>query len=247
MGNTLKQLLPILIPKVYFEERDALTVREMKALNYHAVEKYCLPTKLMMENAGFQLARLVASKSEKEHNIVIGIGQDNNGIAGLVAARRLAAWGYKVTLNMPKLSLSKSGHKQIERTKALGVLLDIQEDVMPDVFVDAWFGMNQTLPLTKPFLTKLLYFNQLPCKKISLDIPTGLVEAEDKSRKHDKHPHVHADFVLALGAPKKIIFNPQLTAQIFVADLGIPRQAYIDLGLFFDLPFDEGGLVQLLM
>lgn len=213
----------------------------MNALDYHAIEKYHLPIELMMENAGFQLARLVASQAKREDNIVIGIGQGNNGGGGLVAARRLTAWGYKVILNIPHLFLNELGQKQLQRTKALGILLDIQAVVEPQIFVDAWFGFSQRLPLPRAFVDKLLYFNQLPCKKISLDLPTGLVEGQEG------YPHVHSDIVLTLGAPKKILYSPQLTAQVYVADLGIPQQAYRDLGLYFDLPFDNSGLVQLLM
>lgn len=213
----------------------------MKALDFHAIEKYQLPIELMMENAGFHLARVIASQAKKEDNIIIGIGQGNNGGGGLVAARRLLNWGYKVTLNVPHLFLNDLGQKQFERAKAVGALLDIQAAVEPDIFVDAWFGLNQRLPLPRAFLDKILYFNQHPCTKISLDIPTGLV-AENEG-----YPHIHADIVCTLAAPKKILFSPQLTAQIFVADLGIPRQAYLDLGLYFDLPFQQSGLVQLLM
>lgn len=73
---------------------DALELSQFKEMDYYAVENYALPIELMMENAGLQLANLVASSIQHpDTKILIGIGNGNNGGGGLVAARRLAAWG----------------------------------------------------------------------------------------------------------------------------------------------------------
>jgi NAD(P)H-hydrate epimerase len=68
-------------------------------MDYYTLEKYDLSIELMIEYAGLQLARLIALKATKTSKITIGVGNGNNGGGGLVAARRLAAWGYDVYLD----------------------------------------------------------------------------------------------------------------------------------------------------
>ena len=70
-------------------------------MDYLAVNEYLLPIELLMENAGLHLARLVTHILPTPGKVLIGVGPGNNGGGGLVAARRLAAWGYKVDLDLP--------------------------------------------------------------------------------------------------------------------------------------------------
>jgi NAD(P)H-hydrate repair Nnr-like enzyme with NAD(P)H-hydrate epimerase domain len=78
--------------QVKYPENRAMELSEFKAMDYIAVNDYNLPVELMMENAGLQLAKLVARSADKSQTILIGIGNGNNGGGGLVAARRLLAW-----------------------------------------------------------------------------------------------------------------------------------------------------------
>ena len=87
----------------------SLSLAAFKEMDYLAVEKYNLPIELMMENAGLQLANIVANSASKSSFILIGAGNGNNGGGDLVAARRLAAWGYKVSGNAQCDQKSASG------------------------------------------------------------------------------------------------------------------------------------------
>jgi len=78
-----------------------LSLDDFRQMDYYAVEEYHLPIELMMENAGLQLARLVARSAEPGAIILVGCGNGNNGGGGLVCARRLSAWGYDVYLDFP--------------------------------------------------------------------------------------------------------------------------------------------------
>lgn len=226
-------------PTYEFNYESALSINQMKRLDYYAVKKYHLPIELMMENAGYQLARLAASLLPPKSKIEIGIGVGNNGGGGLVAARRLAAWGYDVYLDIPHIRLNELPMEQANRAIAFGA--NIGRTEMPDLFIDAYFGFSQRLPLPNDFVDRIYEVNQYLCRRISLDIPTGLSEQESDE------PFIFADMVCTLAAPKKLLNNPELTGQVYVADLGIPPKAYTDLGLANDLPFHDGGLVQLLM
>ncbi len=230
---------PIALPTIDFDYNTALSIKEMMRLDQYAIRKYHVPKLLMLESAGYQLARLAAANIPRGGVIEMGIGPSDNGSGGLVAARRLAAWGYKIFLDIPDINLSDGTLMQANRAMAFGA--DLGRVKNPDLFIDCYFGFTQKIPLADEFINRILDINQYLCKKMSFDIPTGLTEVESD------HPFVFADVVCALGAPKKVLNNPELTSQVFVADIGIPPKAFIDLGLVNLLPFHEDGLVQILM
>ena len=196
----------------------ALDLADFKKMDYYAVENYQLPIELMMENAGLQLANLVAkAANDSSARILVGIGNGNNGGGGLVAARRLAAWGYEVFLDaftkidkdLPKL--------QLERALAFGV--KNEAEVQPDIWVDAYLGFSQRLPLRHDLMERIKRANTLNCFRISLDIPTGFLG-------DTKAPYFKAQQVLSLAASKKILYNLPRTTELYLADLGIPKAVY---------------------
>lgn len=95
-----------------------LTIDKFKEMDYLSVNEYNIPIELMMENAGLQLARLISLVNPVPATILFGICTGNNGGGGLVAARRLTAWGYKVYLNIPEKKLHPLPNKQLERALA---------------------------------------------------------------------------------------------------------------------------------
>ena len=83
-------------PEVQASKIRTLSLEAFKEMDYYAVNNYHLPVELMMESAGMQLARLTASVAGPGATVLVGVGPGNNGGGGLVAARRLEAWGYEV-------------------------------------------------------------------------------------------------------------------------------------------------------
>ena len=66
-------------PELIYPKYQALELKHFKEMDYYAVEHFNLPIELMMENAGLQLANLIAHSSTKDQQIRIGIGNGNNG------------------------------------------------------------------------------------------------------------------------------------------------------------------------
>ena len=145
-----------------------LTIDQFRRMDQLAIEEYSLSIELMMENAGLQLARLVAQNASQKSKIMIGAGTGNNGGGGLVAARRLSGWGYNVSLNMPDPNLKTLPASQLSRAIAAGASVEIIED--PDFFVDAYFGFSQRLPLPSAFQEVISWSNNSPVKNIYLVI-----------------------------------------------------------------------------
>lgn len=86
-------------PEIEFTQEQALELEQFREMDYYAVKNYHLPIELMMENAGLNLARLVSTVAPPGSIIKIGVGNGNNGGGGLVAARRLLAWDFRVYLD----------------------------------------------------------------------------------------------------------------------------------------------------
>ncbi|QWX83477.1 NAD(P)H-hydrate epimerase [Cellulophaga sp. HaHaR_3_176] len=201
----------------HFKATDALSLASFKEMDYLAVEQYNLPIPLMMENAGLQLANLIALTAKKTSKILIGIGNGNNGGGGLVAARRLAAWGFEVYLDIPVEITKNLPAEQLERALLFGAKKGII--AAPDIWVDAYLGFSQRLPLSEVFLSRIQTANSSNALKISLDIPMGV--SEDITQ-----PMFQADQVLTLAAPKQILNTLSLKTKIFIADIGIPYGIY---------------------
>jgi len=223
-------------PEITISKEEALLLNDFKAMDYYALEHYNLPIALMMENAGLHLARVISSNATVSNTIQIGIGNGNNGGGGLVAARRLAGWGYKVYLDIPSPITKELPKKQLDRALSFGVTMTTIAN--PDVWVDAYLGFSQRLPLNEILLQRIDDANQSSAKKIALDIPTGFLGDATL-------PYFKADTVLTLAASKKILYTLPLTTDILIADLGIPKSVYQKFNIEY-LPFYESAILKLL-
>jgi NAD(P)H-hydrate epimerase len=182
-----------------------------------AIGEYHIPIELLMENAGLRLAELASKMAAPGSRVLVGVGPGNNGGGGLVAARRLSAWGYKVHLETSELPPNALQQQQLQRALAVGVRNTPTEQ--PELYIDAWFGFSQRLPLPKSILLKISEINKLTCPRLSLDIPTGFSEG-------GVGPYVEANIILSLAAPKKILTDKRIRAGLFMADLGFPKKLY---------------------
>jgi len=207
---------------MHFTPSEALEVNAFKEMDDNVVREYGLPIELMMENAGLLLAKLVAENADLKTKVLIGIGNGNNGGGGLVAARRLAAWGYKVFIDAPIEITKPLPKKQLERALLFGAIL--HEDQLPDVWVDAYLGFSQRLPLASEFESAIHKANLSKALRISLDLPTG-ISVENKEELFD------ASIVLTLAAPKLILNTLPQSTKIFIADIGIPKSLYKKFGI----------------
>jgi hydroxyethylthiazole kinase-like uncharacterized protein yjeF len=209
--------------EITIPQSEGLELERFKEMDYYAVENYALPIELMMENAGLQLANLIAHSAKYLNSkILIGVGNGNNGGGGLVAARRLAAWGYPVFIDLSTEISKDLPERQLERAVKFGASVDNIEN--PDIWVDAYLSFSQRLPLRPNLLDRISKANQSDCQRISLDIPTGFLGDTTL-------PYFQAHKVMTLAAPKKILYNLPNNTKVFIADLGIPKAVYERFGI----------------
>ena len=205
-------------------------------MDYLAVEKYDLPIEVLMEHAGEHLAKLAISLVSEAEKILIGIGTGNNGGGGLVAARRLAGWGYQVFLHIPNPELKPLPARQLKRTLAAGAEIKITKT--PDVFLDAYLGFSQRLPLAPEIETAVNDFNLLICPKISLDLPTGFNKTSGTTL-------FKPDAIMTLAAMKTELFALADFTDIYLADLGIPAYVYHRFGIEQPGEFQKNGVLKI--
>ncbi len=223
------------IPEINITDYGSIPIDKFRQMDYLSVERYRIPIELMMENAGLNLARLTASIISPSDKILIGVGTGNNGGGGLVAARRLTAWGYKVFLHLPDKNLKALPQLQLERALAFGAKTNPIED--PTIFIDAYLGFSQRLPLSTDFLEVIGKLNKLSCKKISLDIPTGF-------NKDTGELIFKPDIILTLAAMKTELVPLLGQTQIFIADLGLPHTIYNEFEIKPFAEFNESGILE---
>ena len=221
------------IPEIIIDD-DHLPVERFREMDYMSVKEYQLPIELMMENAGLHLARLVTYILPSPGKVLIGVGPGNNGGGGLVAARRLAAWDYIVTLDLPEKEINSLPELQLARAMAAGVKM--QPETHPDIFVDSYLGFSQRLPLSTPIHRAVDRANKLECSKISLDIPTGFNYRTGESI-------FKPDVVLTLAAMKTELLKLGEGIDVFLADLGIPAIVYKHFNIRQPIEFRDSGIL----
>ena len=199
-----------------------------------AIQKYGLTIELMMENAGLQLARLITQHASLESKIHIGIGKGNNGGGGLVAARRLAGWGFRVLLDIPDTDLKSLPAKQLQRALAAGAL--VKPLSYADVIVDAYFGFSQKLPLPEAYLRSIHQAMQDSAYRISLDLPSGF-------NKDTGELLFQPDLILTMAAPKTELITFGYGPILQIADISIPKELYDHFGIH-QPAFPKSGIIK---
>lgn len=201
-----------------------------------AIKIYGLTIELMMENAGLQLARLVSQYATKQSIVYIGVGKGNNGGGGLVAARRLAGWGKQVFLDIPDRELKALPAKQLQRTLAAGA--EIRSLSHADVFVDAYFGFSQALPLPGAYQASIDKAMQDSAIRIALDLPSGF-------NKESGELLFQPDLILTMAAAKTELLTFGYGPILHIADISIPWQLYEHFGIL-QPDFSQSGIIKYL-
>eukprot|EP01134_Creolimax_fragrantissima_P002454 CFRG2454T1 len=169
--------------------------------------EYAYSIDQLTELAGLSVACSVQEQypleEMKRKAILVCCGPGNNGGDGLVAARHLKLFGYKVTVYYPKrkdVSLYKNLTTQCEQMNVT-VLFDLPpltEDAY-GLLIDALFGFSFKGEPREPYKSALQNMINSSIDICSVDIPSGWdVEKGNQSIKLDLKPKM----LISLTAPK---------------------------------------------
>ena len=215
-----------------------VTAEEMQMIDNLATTEYKIPSLLLMENAGLQVARVVQDilpKTGSNCRILILAGKGNNGGDGLVAARHLLNAGLEVKVVLLARSREVQGDAGInlEILRQLGVaVLPLREEkdlnavrvtlLSTDLIVDAIYGtgFRGKVPSLVGKLIRLVNSQARPV--IAVDIPSG-VEASTGMVASEA---MRADYTVTFALPKVgTVLEPghSLAGELKVVDISIPR------------------------
>lgn len=211
----------------------SVTAVEMRELDRIAVEEFGLGIMQMMENAGRNLTENILDMlSEARPNVTILAGPGGNGGGGICCARHLHNRGIQVNLILSKdpaelrgaarnqlTILQNAGFQPINPMQARAAIEDAS------IVVDALIGYSlQGAPRGRS--KELIELsNQFANRTLSLDIPSGM----DATTGHTPGCSFRAQRTLTLALPKTGLKN--FSGELYVADIGIPPEAFIPLDL----------------
>ncbi|HLQ61178.1 MAG TPA: NAD(P)H-hydrate epimerase, partial [Candidatus Acidoferrales bacterium] len=203
-----------------------LSSAQARAADALVGERFGIPIDWLMAAAGWQVARMCRGRT------AVVCGRGNNGGDGLAAARHLYRWGrlQSVACIDPE-ALTGPAARQAEALRRLGIPIRTDLDLAgAQVAVDALLGTGLARAPEGRYAEWIRALNAATVRVVAVDLPSGL-EA-DSGRAHD--PAVEADLTLTLGLPKPGLLEadgPRLSGEVWVADIGVPFEAYAAQGV----------------
>jgi NAD(P)H-hydrate epimerase len=180
----------------------------------------------LMEAAGWQTARHCRDRT------LVVCGRGNNGGDGLAAARHLHRWGRLAGVAcLDRAALKGPALREAEALDALGV--PIVDQLNLDncrTVLDAIFGTGLNRAAEGRAAEWIEAINGAGRRVVAVDVPSGL--ESDSGRVFE--PAIRASLTVTLGLPKAGLLEadgPGLAGEVWVADIGIPFEAYREIGL----------------
>ena len=133
---------------------------------------------VLMQRAGFAVARLALAVAPHARSIWVAAGPGNNGGDGFEAAMHLHQWGKRVeviSLHDPARQPADA-KASMQRAQAAGVPIHPGGaiDGVPDLAIDALLGIGARRAPEAQLGEWVRRLNALPCPVLAVDLPSGL-------------------------------------------------------------------------
>jgi NAD(P)H-hydrate epimerase len=203
-----------------------LTSAQVREVDRLASERFQLPVSWLMEAAGWQVARHCRKRT------LVLCGKGNNGGDGMAAARHLHRWGRLagVACLQPE-RLSGPAAEQAAALRAIGIEIASEPDFSgAQVVLDALLGTGLSRPPEGAVADWIQAVNGSGMRVVSVDVPSGL----DADSGRAEGACVNAALTVTLGLPKAGLLTgdgPARAGEVWVADIGVPFEAYAELGI----------------
>jgi NAD(P)H-hydrate epimerase len=205
----------------------AVSVAEMLELDRKTIEGFGLPSIVLMENAGREVARVAIEMLSKTsgRRIAVFCGTGNNGGDGFVAARHLARQGCEVRVYLlgKRSSLKKDPAVNLNILEKMHIKIEELADSLDldaDLFIDAVFGIGLKGDIKEPLRSIVADLNKKDRPILSIDIPSGL----DADSGEVIGEAIKAEKTVTMQFPKKGFYinkGPACVGEVIVADIGI--------------------------
>lgn len=218
----------------------SITVDQMREVDRIMVEDLGITLPQMMENAGRILAELVMELFSPDKASVL-VGRGNNGGGGLVAARYLHNKDVETEVVLANSDLPEVPMRRLSTLRALDIPVRNSMQHDDGVIVDALLGYNQVGPPRGRVSDLVETGNKVLLPVVSLDVPTGF----DLETGNYHSISFEEPVTLTLGLPK--VHMDGNIKDLWLADIGIPREVYARMGLIVPLLFAETDHIKLEM
>lgn len=211
------------------------TVQQIRELDKRAIQNYCIPDEVLMENAG--LAAISVLKSEidlhRNNNILIFCGSGNNGGDGFVVTRQLSSLGCNVSVILMAEPDRYQGaaQKNYQIVSHLELSCEYVADidvirsrlVEADLVVDAIFGTGLTRDVEGHYASVIQAINQSGLPVLSLDIPSGV----NGDTGQIMGTAIQAKWTVTFGLPKlgNLLYPGfEKNGKLYVSHISFPRE-----------------------
>ncbi|MGB2705349.1 MAG: NAD(P)H-hydrate epimerase [Candidatus Omnitrophota bacterium] len=214
-----------------------VTSQEMRRLDKEAVEKFGIPSVILMENAGravYEAAREMLSGAKEKKTLCV-CGRGNNAGDGFVAARHLINNGFDTEIFLLGDPATLRGdakinynilHKMKIKFKLLKdnrKLDSFRESLQQSgLLIDAILGTGISGEVKEPFASVINLMNQSKKPILAVDTPSGLDATEGKAL----GSCIKATKTVTFAFPKTgFIKNdgPDKIGTLVVADISLPK------------------------
>ncbi|MFA5780233.1 MAG: NAD(P)H-hydrate epimerase [Elusimicrobiota bacterium] len=201
---------------------------DVRRLDKIAVEKFSIPSIILMENAGKNTAEIILKKFHPRQ-VAIFCGGGNNGGDGFVIARHLFNNDVKVKVFTVQKISKYTGDALIN----LNIIKKIKIPVITlsakklngkipktDLIVDALLGTGTKRKLREPYKKIIREINSVKIPVVSVDIPSGI----DADTGKKLGVAVKSNLTVTMVAIKKgLLINDgrKLSGKIIVTDIGL--------------------------
>ncbi|MBS3944997.1 MAG: NAD(P)H-hydrate epimerase [Melioribacter sp.] len=222
----------------------AVTAEQMKEIDRIAIEETGPNLFQMMENAGRNLAELTMKviRSDFKQEILVLAGKGGNSSGGICAARHLANRGYQVKVCITEPEKLKDVSKyQLHISKSTNAEIISIEELQkenPDLIIDAIIGYSLTGELKGSALELIKWAESKLCIKISIDVPSGVDATTGKTY----CDFIKPDLTMTLALPKTGLL-PELTGELYLADIGIPPNIFSKINLQYLIETFKNGYI----
>ncbi|MGE5817063.1 MAG: NAD(P)H-hydrate dehydratase [Deltaproteobacteria bacterium] len=215
-----------------------VSAQEMRELDRLTIEKYGVPSLVLMERAGAAIAQAILQRFARaaKKGVLIVAGKGNNGGDGFVVARLLKKKRIHcaVALLARKDELSPdAAHNLRAFLKLKGKVVEVPPDRLEllsreiggkGLLVDAIFGTGMKNEVRGEYAEAITWMNASGLPMVAVDIPSGL----HTDTGMPLGTAIQAEMTVALGYPKlgEVIYpGLDCVGDLAVADIGIDSNA----------------------
>ncbi len=151
----------------------------MQALDRHTIEEVGIPALVLMERAALAVAdHILALPKEKRHQVVVVVGNGNNGGDGLAVARllHLAGTPVKLLFALPPTQASEANRVQQHACAYYQLPVTTDPAVLSEatLIVDALLGIGIDRPVEGHYADLIDAMNQAAAPVVAIDLPSGM-------------------------------------------------------------------------